>query len=92
MLRVYPREKKLMREYVRIIEVLVAQGFSLEEAEAEAAREIRMTTGDIYFGRSEEEIAEMDRIDAEFYADLARSAGVTDEFPSGEFAIPGYNC
>lgn len=69
-----------------------AAGFDEDDAREEAAREVRLTTGDIYFGRSADEIAEMNRQEAEMYAAVADSAGISDEFPGGEFAVPGYNC
>lgn len=75
-----------------LIQEYVAAGFEPEAAREEAAREVRLTTGDIYFGRSDEEIEEMRRQEAEMYAAVAASAGVCDEFPAGEFAVPGYNC
>lgn len=71
---------------------LLGLGYSDEDATEEAARTVRLTTGDIYFGRSDEEIAEMHRQEAEMYAAVRDSAGVCDEFPAGEFAVPGYNC
>lgn len=69
-----------------------AMGWSEADAREEAAREVRLTTGDIYFGRSGEELTEMRRQEAEMYAAVRASAGVCDEFPNGEFAVRGYNC
>lgn len=71
---------------------LLALGYSAEDAHEEACREVRLTTGDPYFGRSEEELAEMDREAAEAYGALRESAGACEEFPAGEFAVPGFNC
>lgn len=75
-----------------LIEQYRAAGFDEDDAREEAAREVRLTTGDIYFGRSDEEVGEMRRQEAEMYAAVRDSAGVCDEFPAGEFAVPGYNC
>jgi len=69
-----------------------AMGYSEADAREEAAREVRLTTGDIYFGRSPEELEEMQRSEAEMYEAVRRSAGACDEFPNGEFAVAGYNC
>lgn len=77
--------------YEAIVKQLEAAGFGADEAHEEACREIRLTTGDIYFGRDEDEIAEMRQQEAEMYAAVADSAGVCEEFPSGEFAVAGYN-
>lgn len=78
--------------FEEITAAYVVQGFAPEDAREEAAREVRLTTGDIYFGRAPEEIAEMRRQEAEMYAYVADQAGVCDEFPMGEFAVPGFNC
>lgn len=77
--------KKLTAEYR-------AKGFTAEQAHEEAAREIRLTVGDPYLYRTDEELAEMRRIEAEAYEALREAAGVCDEFPAGEFAVPGFNC
>lgn len=74
-----------------LIQEYRAAGFDEGAAREEAAREVRMTTGDIYFGRSDEEIVEMRRQEAEMYAVVAESAGVSEEFPAGEFAVAGFN-
>lgn len=75
----------LTEEYTRL-------GFSPAAAEEEARREIRLTTGDPYFGRTDDELAEMRRVEADALELVRRSAGITDEFPAGEFAVPGFNC
>ncbi len=75
----------LTEEYVRL-------GLSHDDAEEEAKREIRLTTGDPYFGRSDEELEAMRTLDADYALALREAAGVSDEFPSGEFAVPGFNC
>lgn len=77
--------------YEAIVEQLKAAGFSADEAHEEACREVRLTTGDIYFGRDDDEIEEMHREDAEWYEAIRDSAGVCEEFPAGEFAVAGYN-
>lgn len=79
-------------DFAALIDEYLKAGFSREDAREEAAREVRLTTGDIYFGRSADEIAEMKRQEAEMYAAVRDSAGVCEEFPNGEFAVPGYNC
>lgn len=58
----------------------------------EYAQRIRLTTGNYRFGRTEEELVEIDRLDAEFHQGIRDSAGICEEFPAGEFAIPGFNC
>lgn len=77
--------EKLVAEYE-------AAGFAGEAAREEAAREVRLTTGNPYFGRDADEVAAMQQVEAEAYAHAARTAGVCDEFPAGEFAVAGYNC
>lgn len=69
-----------------------SMGYGEADAREEAAREVRLTTGDIYFGRSDDEVVEMRRSEAEMYDAVRSSAGVCDEFPNGEFAVAGYNC
>lgn len=78
--------------YEELVAEYEAAGFAAGAAREEAAREVRLTTDNPYFGRSEDELAEMEQIEAEQYAQAARTAGVCDEFPAGEFAVPGYNC
>lgn len=73
-------------QFEAIVAQYVAAGFGPDDAREEAAREVRLTTGDIYFGRSEEEVEEMRLDEAEMYAEARRGAGVCDEFPAGEFA------
>lgn len=68
-----------------------ALGFAPAAAREEAAREIRMTTGDPYAYRTEEELEAMYAEDATAYQALAESAGVCEEFPAGEFAVQGFN-
>lgn len=70
---------------------LLALGFSPDDAAAEAARTIRLTTGDCYFGRTDDELAEMARVEADGWAHARRTAGVCEEFPAGEFAVAGFN-
>lgn len=72
--------------FTALIEEYRQAGFSTDDAREEAAREVRMTTGDIYFGRSPKELAEMKRQELEMYAYAASCAGVSEEFPAGEFA------
>lgn len=78
--------------FEQLIATYIAAGCTPDAAREEAAREIRMTTGDIYFGRSDEELDEMHRQENELYAAAARTAGVCEEFPNGEFAVAGFNC
>ncbi len=78
-------------QFQALVANYVRSGFAAKDAREEAAREIRLTTGDVYFGRSAEEVAEIDAgFDAE-YQHARRTAGVCDEFPAGEFAVPGFN-
>lgn len=67
-------------------------GFSREQAIGEAAREARMTSGDCYAFRTEAELDAMYEVEAD-QVELARqTAGVCEEFPMGEFPVPGFNC
>jgi hypothetical protein len=81
-----------MATFEELVKEYRAAGFGEDDAREEAAREVRLTTGDRYFGRSPEEVAAMDSADAAEYALAARTAGVCDEFPAGEFAVAGFNC
>lgn len=78
--------------YDSAVTALLTAGFSAEAAHEEACREVRLTTGDIYFGRTVEERDEMERQEAEMYAAVRDSAGCSEEFPAGEFAVAGFNC
>jgi hypothetical protein len=70
----------------------MAAGLSRSQAIEEAAREARMTSGDPYAFRSQRELEEMERLDAEAAQTVRDAAGVCEEFPGGEFAVPGFNC
>ena len=70
----------------------IAMGLSPEDAEYEAQRAYRLTTGDCYAFRTDEELEEMRRVEADQIQLARQTAGVCDEFPMGEFAVPGFNC
>lgn len=55
-------------------------------------REYRMTTGDPYFGRTEAELDAMYEDELAIRRGYEEAAGVCEEFPNGEFAVPGFNC
>ena len=81
----------LQTSYESLVEQYRAAGFTEAQAFAEAAREVRLTTGEIEFGRSEEELTEIRASYAELVGAVRESAGVSEEFPAGEFAIEGFN-
>jgi hypothetical protein len=77
--------EKLTQQYVDL-------GYTEADADYNARRELRMTEGDPYAYRTDEELEEMRRLDAEAAQTVRDAAGVCDEFPVGEFPVPGYNC
>lgn len=81
-----------METFEALVQENRAAGLSDEEARFEAGRYIRLTTGDPYAHRTDEELAEMRAVEFEQIEQARRTAGISDEFPSGEFAVAGFNC
>lgn len=63
-----------------------------DQKRGEAARQLRMRGTDPYAYRTEAELEAMRADDAGHLEALRALAGVSEEFPNGEFPVPGFNC